>query len=54
MRVIDIKVFVREDDEQDLVDGLIEFVEQDPWSLGTQLDRRDATKEEFEELGIED
>lgn len=47
-KVVVLYVLVDEDDEQDLVDGLIHYVEHDPWSVGSDLERRGLTDEERE------
>jgi hypothetical protein len=49
-RIVQLTVLVREDDEQDLVDGLIQFVEYDPWSFGARVERRDPTDADRDEF----
>ena len=52
-RAVMVTAFVLYEDEQELVDGLIHFLEYDPWSRGCEISRRDATPAEIEERELE-
>ena len=49
-KVVVLHVLVDEDSEQDLVDGLIHYVEHDPWSVGSYFEHRGELSDEDREV----